>query len=278
MGAFWSSRVRIVTSLSELVGYKSGLALTREEIATHLPQLGEFVTGPDDQAIRVRSEEYEQLVRWLLYKVGRIPTPHLISPTITLYHKYKKEAKKHALQSKVATLFVEEYRKAIEKAQSGGHTAVDLVPFVMEAGKQFGPKGFKMAMELVDLMIVYQEQRPYGSYRQVEWKDVAALADLFESENLETYYGQFFDQRFIDYLARNFESIDRINWRKFEGLTAEFFVRAGFDLGLGPGRNDGSIDVRVWPKKGKAGGLPPAMLVQCKREQRKIEKVVVKAL
>ncbi len=45
---------------------------------------------------------------------------------------------------------------------------------------------------------------------------------------------------------------------KFEGLTTEFFTCAGFDLELGPGRDDGSIDVRIWPKMGKGKGRAPA--------------------
>ncbi len=276
MGAFWDRRISIVTSLSELVGYRSGLALTRQEMVDHIPQFEDVLSGPDDHVLRVRSEEYEELVRWLLFKVGKIPTPHLISPTITLYHKYKSDRRKSKLVSDVTRLFLDGWPEAIEKGKEAG--AIDPTPFFMQAIEKYGPKGFKMAMELIDLMIIFETQRPWVSYRQIEWRDVAALADLFKSESLETYYGQFFDQRFINYLARNFESIDKINWRKFEALAAEFFVRAGFDIELGPGRDDGSIDIRIWPKKGKAAGRAPAILVQCKREQRKIGKVVVKAL
>ena len=67
-----------------------------------------------------------------------------------------------------------------------------------------------------------------------EWKDTAELRDLFESESLAATYGSFFDQRFVDYLARQFGDIDRIHWRKFEGLTCEFFERAGFRVKIGP--------------------------------------------
>ena len=36
MGAFWTESMSIAGHLGELVGYKAGLALTREELAEHL--------------------------------------------------------------------------------------------------------------------------------------------------------------------------------------------------------------------------------------------------
>ncbi len=81
----------------------------------------------------------------------------------------------------------------------------------------------------------------------------------------------------MNYLAQNPGALDSMNWRKFEGLTGEFFARTGHHVELGPGRNDGSIDARVWPSQDSTGG-PPAIIVQCKREKRSVGKVVVKAL
>ena len=94
---------------------------------------------------------------------------------------------------------------------------------------------------------------------------------------MSTYYGNFFDQRFIDYLYQNFDDIDKMNWRKFEGLTAEFFKREGFHVNIGAGRNDDSIDARVYSTE-EDTGKPPLILIQCKRQKEKVEKVIVKAL
>jgi restriction system protein len=118
---------------------------------------------------------------------------------------------------------------------------------------------------------------PWTSMRTVEWKDEKELRDLFVSENLQTNHGIFFDQRFVDYLQANFDKIDVMNWRQFEGLTAEHWARQGFSIDLGPGRNDDGVDIRVYPSEPR-DGLPPTVIVQCKRERRKISKVVVKAL
>ncbi|WP_431776186.1 restriction endonuclease [Streptomyces cucumeris] len=110
------------------------------------------------------------------------------------------------------------------------------------------------------------------------WKDTLELAELFASESVTASYGRFFDQRFINYLASNFEEIGSVNWRKFEGLVAEYLYRAGFEVELGAGRNDNGVDIRVWESGGSTDSTPPTLIVQCKRERRKIEKVVVKAL
>jgi restriction system protein len=111
----------------------------------------------------------------------------------------------------------------------------------------------------------------------VNWKDSADLRGLFESASLDTQYGTFFDQRYIDYLARNFDAIDRIHWRKFEGLTAEFFSKEGWRVEIGPGQGDDGVDVRVWPRDVDVNSAP-AILIQCKRQKETVGKVIVKSL
>ncbi len=95
---------------------------------------------------------------------------------------------------------------------------------------------------------------------------------------MESAHGEFFDQRFVDFLNANFDDVDQINWRQFEGLAAEFFGRLGFGVALGPGRNDNGVDIRLWPDEAGIARQPAVVLVQCKRERRKVSKTVVKAL
>ncbi len=95
----------------------------------------------------------------------------------------------------------------------------------------------------------------------MQWKDVQELGALFRTEGLQTQYGKFFDQRFVDYLHRNFDEIGDIHWRQFESLCAEFFHQIGFEVELGPGRNDNGIDVRAWAKN-SSDDSPPVMIVQ----------------
>jgi restriction system protein len=118
---------------------------------------------------------------------------------------------------------------------------------------------------------------PWSKAREIDWADEVALRDLFKSEGLGAPDGAFVEQRYIDFLHRNFERIDQINWRKFEGLTGDFFQREGYRVELGPGRNDGGVDLRIWSGEVEPG-LPPTILVQCKRQKTPVERVVMKAL
>lgn len=90
-------------------------------------------------------------------------------------------------------------------------------------------------------------------------------------------HGEYIDQRFIDYLYRNFSDIDKIHWRKLEQLTAEYFHKSSWDIKLGAGRNDDGVDIRV-SKKSAISEHPEVILIQCKRQKKKVEKIVVKAL
>jgi restriction system protein len=173
-------------------------------------------------------------------------------------------------------IFLKTWPGLMEEAKRTGK-GIDPTQFVRASEKGFGLTGAAMALEFVEEFSVALEQSPWTRIRRIEWTDTAALTDLFESEKVEEPSGGFIDQRFIDYLQRNFESIDKINWRKFEGLVAEFFARAGLYPELGAGRNDDGVDVRVWPSR-RARHLPPALLIQCKRQKEKVGKVVVKAL
>ncbi|MFC8671494.1 restriction endonuclease [Streptomyces griseorubiginosus] len=133
----------------------------------------------------------------------------------------------------------------------------------------------KIAIERINFHAL-RSPVPWGNDRV--WKDVLDLSELFASESVAASYGKFFDQRFINYLANNFEEIGSVNWRKFEALVAEYFDRAGFEVQLGAGRNDNGVDLRVWESGASIDSTPPTLIVQCKRERRKIQKVVVKAL
>ncbi|MCF7675082.1 MAG: restriction endonuclease [Akkermansiaceae bacterium] len=142
------------------------------------------------------------------------------------------------------------------------------------------PEGFlDLAIELIEYIESGERASPWEwcEARLVDWRDTAELCDFFKSESLKCLHGTFFDQRFANYLSRNFEKIGEMNWRKFEGLTAEYFLREGFEVEVGPGRNDGGIDVRVW-KPGTLALSPPLIIIQCKRQRHKIEKAVVKSL
>ena len=271
MGAILFRRIELVTSLSEVVGYKAGVALSREQMHGFLEEKESgFLTGNDETTLRVRSEVYAEMVCQLLYSVGNIRSPNSIPSFFDLYDRFKKDKKLFPIYLKVDKAFA----KFVEQAPD---SPIDHTPFVRWAKKEFGTQGMSVALTILESLREDAHKNSLIPFRKFEWKDAAALNELFESENLKTSHGVFFDQRFVDYLSHNYESIARINWRKFEGLTCEFFDRIGLHVEIGKGRNDDGIDARIWDTKDKKHGSP-LILVQCKREKRTIGKVIVKAL
>jgi restriction endonuclease len=263
----------LVPSVSEIVGYKSGLALTRKQIlgklqgTEHLETLRES----DTSKTGLRSEEFEKIILEILYRIGNIASPINLFPTIALFRRYKGNPRKLKLAEKVTLLFI----KFFKNDKNSG--PIDTKPFIEYVVEIFGPEGGLVGFDLLEDINEYFHRDVFSRIRMTQWKDTKSLNELFKSESLDTYYGSFFDQRFIDYLYKNFDDINKINWRKFEGLTAEYFDRAGFQVEIGRGRKDGGVDIRVWPKDERKD-FPPAILIQCKREKKTIGIGVVKIL
>ncbi|KQN96945.1 restriction endonuclease [Paenibacillus sp. Leaf72] len=276
MGAIWITRGVIVRQTSEMIGYKAGLALTREEFDDIMPKdFRELWLGDDEDLLRIRSEEYDGLIAELLYKLGNISSPDIL-PNVTLSKKYMKTSS-YTLYADILKGWTEFLRKWMNQNKKSVNKEIDPSSFLKNVITKHGLPGLEMAMEIIDTMMIQQHISPYSSVRSVEWTDTTELASLFKSRSLETQYGAFFDQRFIDYLGQNFNRISDIHWRKFEGLTCEFFERHGYYVEIGPGSNDGGIDARAWLKDPNSDG-PPAILIQCKRRKDMVESGVVKAL
>lgn len=263
---------------SEIVGYKSGLALNEDELKEYAPShLQEIFATSPEHIVRIRSEAMEELIAGILYRLGTVPYPDIMPSHIRLYHRVKNDADLFAVYMEIMSRFPRFLKTAMDTALKDGTKKIDPKPFVKESEKKHGIVGMGMALDIMIGVNNDQLRSPWSHMRETEWKDVTELKGLFSSEALNTMHGTFFDQRFIDYLARNYPDVGKINWRKFEALVCEFFDKAGWYVEIGPGRNDNGIDARVWPKKDD-NTLPPTVLVQCKRQKEKIAKVVVKAL
>ena len=278
LGAFVANSMWIAGHLGELVGYKAGLAFTREDLADHLldsSYIRDIVLVPEHRQVRVRSEEYEEAVRELLYRVGNTPVRYSAPPILAVVHRLAVDPNRIEDFEIVLNRCLALFKDARENTPQG--TSLDLAGLLENVDAELGSTGVNIAIELLDAIVLQRHTSPWMPQRYFDWDNTVELHDLFNSESLQTRYGKFFDQRFIDYLSQNFCRIDEINWRKFEGLTGEFFERAGFRVEMGPGRGDGGVDVRVWAPEDDAE-KPPLILVQCKREQQKISQLVVKAL
>ena len=265
-----------VGSFAEITGYKSGLALTEDRFRDIFASGGyEHVWPTDpDTWLRIRSEEVEEIFAFTLAQLGVGPSVHVVHPHIFVYHRVKHDPAKLAVYEKVGADFNAFLTKALEHPEE---KRIDPVPFIDAAYAEHGEDGAEIAVMLTEALIAHQLQSPWSEMRRVEWSDVRHLVELFESEHLAGPHGEYFDERFSNFLSANFDEIGEINWRQFEGLVAEYFKRDGYAVELGPGRNDDGVDIRLRPVDAPDGS-PAVILVQCKREQRKVGKMVVKAL
>jgi len=274
VSAFWCNRIELFELLGEVAGFKAGLALSRNEIRDHLPDCLELA-GNDDERIRIRFEELETIVRDLLFALGTLKRRTILNPAMELHVKYHRNARKAKILRCITDELIAGVEKRIRDAVALG--PIDITPIAERLATEYGAAGLKMFDEFEELLKEHMQGNITSNYRHTEWKNVEDLAALFRDESLSPAHGVFLDQRFIDYLQRNTDALDAMNWRKFEGLTGEFFAREGYRVAIGKGRADGGIDLRVW-RESVSEGTPPTILIQCKRQKKKVGQIIVKAL
>ena len=273
MGAIWTSGDQLTGELIELVGYKLGLAISGGELRSALARADVDTTFADQRVIRLRSEEYEELAAVTLAQFGDVdalPGSLLIQPVMQSLNPKDIPFAQQVLDKALPML------GTTIQATASGET-LDTTSIEARLGRAFGPQGIDIFRRLLTAIAARQRQDPLSHVRRHEWPDLISLGELFLTEQTTASLGSFFDQRLIDYLQANFEDIDAVNWRRFEALTAEFFDRLGMVVELGPGRRDDKIDVRAWSNSETRAGQA-TIVIQCKRERRRIDKAVIKAL
>lgn len=266
-------------TLSEAAGFKTGIALDKSQLIELFPDNSsykEMLAMPDDAVIRVHSYDIDEMFVQILYYLGNVDRVTSSTITARLLHKYKADSQLFPIYMEIFELFVKHNKIMLDEAIRDGTKLMNPERFIGECVVKYGRTGLNMAAELLRGKAEDMHCK-LSSYRRFEWDDTVDLKELFQSESLDSKYGEFIDQRFIDFLYKNQDKLGEMHWRKFEGLTAEFFDRQGYKVELGPGRNDGGIDVRVW-KDNADETEAPLLLVQCKRYKHKIDRTVVKAL
>lgn len=258
MGNISSDVGTIRDLITEEVACKAGLLLTDHEAHTVLNRRGHselwLFEDSRDKGVRMRPEEIEQIIVDLRHGVGNLAdaapsglarirfVKKLVADGIDPAPLYN--SLKHVVESGKYKVIGEEAME--EMVQMSGMAPHLVAAFLLTVG------------ESLDRTV------SWFSARQEDAAWAVPLAVLFKSENFPNDPDAYLDQRYIDYLAQNSEDLNRMHWRNFERLTAEFFRRRGYDIALGPGTKDGGIDVRVWPSEmGRSG--PPLLIIQCKR-------------
>lgn len=120
-------------------------------------------------------------------------------------------------------------------------------------------------------LYIYPEEegdlhRPILDY--VRWKWLCGLIQPDIEDVCEDFYAHF---------AKRPDDLHRLGWRELEVLIARSLRHQGFQVELGPGRNDGGVDIRLL-QRDPLGDL--LTLVQVKRyaPHRKIDALAVQAL
>jgi restriction system protein len=204
----------------------------------------------------VRPEDFEDAVLNLRVAIGNLPDTKMGQFVVMDAH--MELLKKGADPMKIA----EAYMAISESGKYSSLTDEATEEIIAISGQQ--------PVHVYEFLIAISEMQQrkmnflYHRVRRKTWDGTVPLDKLFGGEHVPSDPNVYFDQRYIDYLAKNSEDFGKIHWRNFERLTTEFFHRQGYEVNLGKGTKDGGVDVRVWTDKNSIAG-PPVMLIQCKR-------------
>jgi restriction system protein len=271
MGSIIMSAKGVRASLSEDAGTRSGFALSDPDLDELLGTNHELVGADPAEAYRIKASVYEETVGDILHKLGAADVPGM--PTLArriiqeLDFDWRSRISLDQLLD-MEGLAHELCRRRAAREGNGDEIVREIRELLGSAFDAFEPA-------LDAAMAVHLAHCPFLSI-SLAGPEAVKLVDLFQSEEAPRT-GEFFDQRFINYLDRNPDKLGEIHWRQFEQMTAEWLDREGYKVELGPGRNDEGVDVRAW-REDALPGTPPALLVQCKREKGKVGRTVVKAL
>jgi len=277
MGAIVFGPKGLPDNLTEIAGYKAGLAMSIEEICDHLTgtSFPDDVRNGEKSHVRLRSEEYEDLYYNLLHRIGYTKELYqgFISDQAKMMRRFQADADQADLYMRVSMTMNRLWGIGIK---SRHRKTTDPRRILDKIKKEFGNAGLVIAIETYQIMFRGVQMNPHQAIGE-EWDNPLALEGLFKGTDQQPEKGRFIDQRYIDYLSNNQDRLGEMHWRQFEKLTAEFYERDGYKVDLGPGSGDDGVDVRVW-KSDAAANDSPLCIVQCKRQKSKVEKVIVKGL
>lgn len=207
--------------------------------------------------------EYEELSTELLLAIGYIQKKRpLYFKDFMLNHEDE-----YDLCSELSKEFISWMKDQMCKK---GKT-LELSDFLELVIDKYGIENLWLAIEMINNFIDKVNSSPY--YQPSKFGNINSidLSDLFSKEEDNHVIGNYFDQRYIDYLNKNNDEINNIHWRKFEEMTAEFFSNEGFDVTLKKGRKDGGIDLILQRDNKK-------IVAQCKRYKSNVGTPIVREL
>jgi hypothetical protein len=248
----WFTCQGLIDTIIELVGIKSGLALTEGRLIKILNKnydnsdapfvLGgatKWWLGDRTGNLSLRGEELEADFLLVMHQVGALSEGKY--PSQLVYEFVKKN---------ISTLRADNL-DSFSISQWANYlifriSVLDLPGYPL-------PDEFQALNGIDDLIDEYRRRYILytGMPQRREWDGRLSLNDLFESEEVPKYTtpNHYFDQRYIDYLNIQSNDLEQIHWRQFEYLTAEYFRQNGYAINITLGRADGGRDVIVEKKQ-----------------------------
>lgn len=274
MGSIWFESKTFCDHIHEIVGFKSGIATSIEQMCDLLTNTSfpDILLESEKNTVRIRSEDYDSLYYHLLYKLGVTNTP--LGGQFELMSFLRKFNKDYGMEK--SEIFFDLFHKSFNseiRIASKNNGFLDHLKIINPIGDKLGLKFKRLALDYLLLFNDANKLSPMNRWER--WDNKVNLDDLFYSgTQSENMVGEFIDQRYINFLSANLDKLSQIHWRKFEELTAEYFHRQGYKVDLGSGTNDDGVDLRIWNDKVNS----PEYIIQCKRQAKKIDKVTVKGL
>jgi len=247
---------------------KAGLVVSKERLQSILKQHNTCQQLLDNYSnpVVLNEVEYESLFFNLFRALGVISN-NICSNGLVFENFIKKNCVKDSTCCEIASFFVEWLKEQLGKNKK----SLNYGDFIIDSIDKFGATVYPLAVEIVDYYQeylwgnVYYKKSKFGDIKPIE------LSQLYDCKNNNSGLGEYFDQRYIDFLSNNLEEIDNIHWRKFEELSAQFFKSNGFDVQLGRGTKDNGTDAILTINKQRT-------ILQCKREKRNVKADMVKIL
>lgn len=239
----------------EYIGIKSGLLLDKETFRKIILEKYKDQFLHDDNLdlhVRIKVDDIEDMFVHIRRRIGNLPqTSDSEKYRQVLWDYVKKIKELEPLAS--STSLVYHYLQGNNNA-----TLAEIAAFITKETRY--PIHIATAMAHIGLE---RNDQSCVMPPSLEWNKTKKLSELFNCEIKSETVNEFIEQKFIDYLAVNGHEIEIIHWRNFERFCAEYFKRKGYHVVLGPGTNDGGVDIRAF--KDKATNSAPHVLIQCKR-------------
>lgn len=260
VGRFGVTRRLLREELADIVGVRVGLAVDVEMldpiITATLPDIGPL--PEDGQPMHAR--EFAGITFRVLTAFGDPWTQLGSAPLVTAFHDlgarrelfvtlmdeihlqvHLDNASTHSPHARAepSTCFTPDYLPIPGTIDSFVHDAdlekLDRAALQARLNASLGYQGVRGCEKLLTALKTAQRLDPWYKIQRASAQSPLPLRDLFSGGQWHLAKDARFDQRFINFLAANLKDVDRIHWRQFERLAAEYFSRQGLYVELGSG-------------------------------------------